>query len=118
MGPPLDRVSMSPSCLWEFRVRVMVIVRVRVNPYPSPNRNHNQSEESPSNQSEARIIDLSYEKEYRSRADLHEPGPRPSDQAAFRSLIAPINPIIRLRRLLGNHLATVYSPDFLNSSWH
>ena len=46
-------------------VWVRVKVWVRVNPYPTPNPYHNQPEESHSNQSEARIADLSYEKEYR-----------------------------------------------------
>ena len=40
------------------------MVRVRVNPYPKLNLNHNQSEESHSNQSEARIPDLSYGNKY------------------------------------------------------
>ena len=67
---PLDRVSISPSCLRGFmlrvRVRVRVMVRVGVNHYPNPNpnHNHNQSEDSHSNQSEARIPDLPYKKIY------------------------------------------------------
>ena len=41
------------------------MVRVRVIPYPNPNPNPNPAKESHSNQSEARIPDLSYENKYR-----------------------------------------------------
>ena len=45
-------------------VRVRVRAMVRVDPYPNPNPNHNQPEKSHSNQSKARIPDLSYENKY------------------------------------------------------
>ena len=54
-----------------LRFRVRVMVRVGVNPYPNPN--HKQSEESYSNQSEARIPDLSYEKKYRVPGGAEQP---------------------------------------------
>ena len=44
-----------------FRARLRFRGRVRVKPYPNPNL----PEESHSNQSEARIPDLSYEKKHR-----------------------------------------------------
>ena len=45
------------------RVRFRVMVRVRVNPYSNPNPNLIQPEERHSNQSEATIPDLAYDRQ-------------------------------------------------------